>query len=248
MGTQGHQSRQTKEKLTEPKKQIHQENIEKQINFTGKSLKCMYTNADSLKNKLNDFTVRILDYNPDIICVNEVKPKNMKENLTESEFSLKEKGYNMFPLNIDNNTGRGMLVYTNLSLNVERVAISGNFEEVVWIKLQLNGSDSLLMGCFYRSGSGSVDNNNSMREVICDALKKKCTYTCCIGDFNFPDINWNTLSTTKDNEAAEDNKFLECTQDNFLTQHITKPTRVRGTDTPNVLDLLHAKLSHSGLV
>ncbi len=104
--------------------------------------------------------------------------------------------------------------------------------------MQLNGSDSLLIGCFYRSGSGSEYNNNSMREAIREALNKKCTYTCCMGDFNFPDINWNTLSTTKDNEAAEENKFLECIQDNFLTQHITKPTRVRGTYTPNVLDLL----------
>ncbi len=134
MGTQGRQSRQTKEKLSKPKKQTKQVNKEKQDNFTGKPLKCMYTNADSLKNKLNEFTVRILDYNPDIICVNEVKPKNMKDNLTESEFSLKDRGYNMFPLNIDNNTGRGMLVYTKLSLNVERVVISRNFEEVVWIK------------------------------------------------------------------------------------------------------------------
>ena len=212
--------------------------MEKAVNFTGIPLKCMYTNADSLKNKLNEFTARIRDYNPDIIMVNEVKPKNMRGNLTESEFSLKDKGYNMFPLNIDNEKGRGMLVYTRSTLRAERISISSNFDEVVWVKLQLNGNDSLLMGCFYRSGSGSDSNNNEMRQLIEKAVGLKFTYTCLVGDFNYPDIKWNLLHPGTESNLSEEYKFLDCIQNNYLTQHITKPTRVRGTDTPNILDLL----------
>ena len=238
MGKKDRQGGETKEDLISKKHRSQKNSKVKLDNYTGKPLKCMYTNADSLKNKLNEFTVRVSDYNPDIICVNEVKPKHMKDKLTESEFSLNDIGYNMFPLNIDNNIGRGMLVYTKSTLKAERIDISTEFEEVVWIKVQLNGKDSLLMGCFYRSGSGSEANNNMMREEINKALSKKCTYTCCIGDFNYPDISWSTLSPGTDNEASEEFKFLECTQNNYLAQHITKPTRVRGTDTPNILDLL----------
>ncbi len=239
MGKKDRESGETKRKpINKSKKNTQHRKIEKLDNYTGKPLKCMYTNADSLKNKLNEFTTRILDYDPDIICVNEVKPKHMKDQLTEPEFSLKDRGYNMFPLNIDNNIGRGMLVYTKESLKVERIDLSGDFEEAVWIQLQLNGQDSLLIGCFYRSGSGSDVNNKLMRDLICQALSRKCTYTCCIGDFNYPNINWNTLYPGTDNESAEEFKFLDCIQDNYLTQHITKPTRVRGTDTPNLLDLL----------
>ncbi len=237
MGTKDRESGEAQKELNQPRKQVNQRKIAKQ-DYTGKPLKCMYTNADSLKNKFNEFTVRILAYDPDIICVNEVKPKYMKGNLTEAEFSLKEEGYNMFPLNIDNNIGRGMLVYTKLSLKVDRLEISGNFEEAVWIKLHLNGNDSLLIGCFYRSGSGSEANNNAMRDLIDKAMSKKCTYTCCIGDFNYPDINWSTLTQESDNESSQEYKFLECIQNHYLTQHLDKPTRVRGTDTPNILDLL----------
>ncbi len=85
----------------------------------------MYTNADSLKNKFNEFTVRISDYDPHIICVTEVKPKHMKDNLTEAEFSLKENGYNMFPLNINNNIGRGMLVVTGQVCTARQVCTPG---------------------------------------------------------------------------------------------------------------------------
>ncbi len=238
MGTKDRESGESNKEVNKSKKQSHQRKKAKQDDYLGKPLKCIYTNADSLKNKMNEFITRISDCDPDIICVNEVKPKHMKDNLTESEFSLKDEGYNMFPLNIDNNTGRGMLLYTKSSVKAERIEISGEFEEVVWIKIQLNGSDSLLFGCFYRSGSGNEANNKSLREVICTPLSLKCTYTCCIGDFNYPDINWVTLHPGTDNESAEEFKFLECLQSIYMTQHITKPTRVRGTDTPNVLDLL----------
>ena len=55
-----------------------------------------------------------------------------------------------------------------------------------------------------------------------------------MGDFNWPNINWNTWETASNIEG----KFVECLRKNFLIQHINTPTRVRGTDTPRVLDLV----------
>ncbi len=161
----------------------------------------------------------------------------MKDRLREAEFSLQDKGYNMFPLNIENETGRGMLVYTKTILNAQKVNKTGNFEEVIWIDIQLNGRDTLLLACFYRSGSGSDANNNRLREMINLAANKSYTFTCYIGDFNYPDINWETLRPGSDNES-EEQQFVECILSNYLTQHINKPTRVRGTDKPSILDLL----------
>ncbi len=246
MGQKDHQGRNEEAKQLktgQPKKQskrrstlASQRKTEKQDNYTGKPLLCMYTNADCLKNKLNEFKVRLSDCNPDIICINEVKPKHMKDKLTESEFSLQNIGYNMFPLNIENDTGRGMLVYTKTIIKAQKVNIVGDFDEVLWIEIQLNGHDTLLLACFYRSGSGSDANNNLMREVINQAMNKKYTYTCFVGDFNYPDISWDTLRSG--NESSEDYRFLECIQNNYLIQHVTKPTRVRGTNTPSTLDLI----------
>ena len=56
--------------------------------------------------------------------------------------------------------------------------------------------------------------------------------------FNYPDIHWETLYPGSENDSSEESKFIDCIQDNLLTQHIDRPTRVRGTDTPHILDLI----------
>ena len=38
--------------------------------------------------------------------------------------------------------------------------------------------------------------------------------------------------------SEEDTEFIEATMDSFLTQHISTPTRGRGTNTPSLIDLV----------
>ena len=66
---------------------------------------------------------------------------------------------------------------------------------------------------------------------------KKYTYKCFVGDFNFKDIEWPSMSTHEDKESKE-SKFIETIQDCFLYQHVTLPTRCRGTDWPLTIDLV----------
>ena len=49
-----------------------------------------------------------------------------------------------------------------------------------------------------------------------------------MGDFNFPGINWDNLDSDSHGEA-----FLKLSQDCFLYQHVTSPTREN-----NILDLV----------
>ena len=49
-----------------------------------------------------------------------------------------------------------------------------------------------------------------------------------IGNFNFRNINWKNLSSSR----AIDETFIECIQDNLLTQVVMEPTRGN-----NILDL-----------
>ena len=58
-----------------------------------------------------------------------------------------------------------------------------------------------------------------------------------MGDFNYKHINWETWSTSKSNDSVEE-KFLEALKDSFLFQHVTQPTRHRGSDEPSILDLV----------
>ena len=48
------------------------------------------------------------------------------------------------------------------------------------------------------------------------------------------DINWDDFTTTK----AFDRDFIDVLQDNFLIQTVNLPTRLRGQDTPHILDLV----------
>ncbi|CAC5393388.1 unnamed protein product [Mytilus coruscus] len=59
-----------------------------------------------------------------------------------------------------------------------------------------------------------------------------------MGDFNYPDIDWENWNTKGERSNNNENRFLESLQDNFLCQHTTKQIRWRGADTPHTLDLV----------
>ena len=66
-----------------------------------------------------------------------------------------------------------------------------------------------------------------------------CSFSNCIivGDFNFPDICWSSLSGT----SSLSNHFCEFVFDHNLTQHVTNPTHIMG----NILDLVLTSASVS---
>ena len=202
-------------------------------------LRCFYTNADTLKNKFSEFQTRLKQFKPHIIGVNEVKPKNSRYKQKESEFKLKSIGdYNIIPLNLENDTGRGMLLYTHSHLEAKEVKLKTKFEENTFASIKLNQQDSLLIGLIYRSDSGSPDNNCHLRDLITEARNLAHSHLLLMGDFNYPDIDWRNWSTKGDSTESEEYLFLENLRDNYLHQHVDRPTRWRGSDTPNLLDLI----------
>ena len=58
-----------------------------------------------------------------------------------------------------------------------------------------------------------------------------------MGDFNHPEIDWQT-SSTKTTENHQAYQFLEAFRDSFLFQQVTEPTHTRLLQKPNVLDLI----------
>ena len=60
-----------------------------------------------------------------------------------------------------------------------------------------------------------------------------------VGDFNYGDIIWTNGSADGVASAnAPSKKFINCLNKNFLLQHVFSPTRVRGSHTPHILDLV----------
>ena len=115
-----------------------------------------------------------------------------------------------------------------------------NTEEYIFVKIKLNKQDNLLVGLIYRSPSGSEEseNNANLLKLINEATGRKFSQVLMMGDFNFPNGDWESWNNKSDNTETQDYKFIQCIQDNFLHQHVNKPTRWRGTDTPHVLDLV----------
>ena len=85
---------QTNRLINKPNAPVH--NLEHNcINFT-------YTNADQLRNKMNDLNLYLenTEIRPQIIAITEVKPKNNRYPVFPAEYSIKE--YILYHKNIDN--------------------------------------------------------------------------------------------------------------------------------------------------
>jgi len=102
-------------------------------------LKCIYTNADQLRNKFSEFQIRIRDQKPMIIGVTEVKAKNSKTKPSPSEYKMEwSTEYNMFHANLNNNEGRGLIMYVHNSLQASELKMVTNFDENLFVKININ--------------------------------------------------------------------------------------------------------------
>ena len=111
------------------------------------------------------------------------------------------------------------------------------FKESVRCPIKLKGCDNLLLGVIYRSQSQSSANTASLNALLKSiGLDQKFSHKCVVGDFNYRNINWSAQHLC--GEDSEEEKFLDAVAGGFWHQHVTSPTRARGTDTPNLLDLV----------
>ena len=193
------------------------------------TLKVMYTNADTFTNKWDEFKARVLMKQPDIIGVAEVKPKRTNQTLNYNEFNLKEYNYDLYPLNIDNKIGRGMLLYVKNNLQRDEITLPDDFSEAIAMKIQTEKNRSLIIVLTYRSDSGTPENNEKLLKVINNLSQRKECDVLFFGDFNFPKINWEEISTCTSDISIE-KKFIDCLNENYLQQYTDEPTRFQITE------------------
>lgn len=157
-------------------------------------------------------------------------------NIFPSELSIV--GYNCFRSNVSKST-RGVVIFVKntISANLRKDLTDNEYLESVWVDIAIDSKNMFLLGGIYRSPNSSQDNTMKLFQLLNETCNEKYTHKIILGDFNFPDIDWNNWTTTvSENHVAF--KFLECIRDNFLEQPITQPTRWRDIDPGNVLDLV----------
>jgi len=130
------------------------------------------------------------------------------------------------------NKGGGVLLYAKYNLDPVQFVLQTKFPDHVWCKVKSKDGIELLIGVCYNSNNGKIfssDTHLLLRQLLCEVSQY---HVLIMGDFNYPDIHWETLAAT-DRASTDVKMFVECLMDNFYTQQVTQPTR--GTA---VLDLV----------
>ena len=171
-----------------------------------------------------------------IVAIAEVKPKHYRYQPRLEDYIIP--GYSIETRNIDTKTGRGLLLYINDALRYSMLdSFSTPFEEFLVCDFNHihDVKNTTRLALVYRSPNSPEQNSNNM----CRIIKDICTTqhpVIIVGDFNLPNIDWSSYSHPG-SEHSLDFKFIETLRNNYLNQHITSPTRGRGSANPNILDL-----------
>ena len=123
------------------------------------------------------------------------------------------------------------------------VSLNTTYQESIWLNIKLNGKDKLLLGCVYRSPSSTEQNNIKLFNLLQQIPEYDSTHTVITWDFNYPEIEWTTWSTTK-SEEHHSQKFSDACRFTYLHQHTTQPTRHRHGQNESLLDLVFTNEEH----
>lgn len=149
-------------------------------------------------------------------------------------------GYNIITNDLERDN-RGIVVYIRSDIRFTEVNIENEFEELCMIKIVLEAKGEIYFGIIYRSPNSTSENNARLFKFIRDVSIEK-EKVVLIGDFNFPNIRWDTWTTTSGREEKE---FLEVLRDSYMNQYVLEPTRYRASNCPHILDLV---LSNSDII
>nr|CAI5845547.1 unnamed protein product [Callosobruchus analis] len=103
----------------------------------------------------------------------------------------------------------------------------------IWVELKIE-HEGLLLGCIYRPGIVGIPDNTRLTELIHKVSQEKGN-VIILGDFNYREINWTTLTLNENNIEARD--FLNTYTESNFKQLVNFPTRIR-KEQKSLLDLL----------
>lgn len=199
---------------------------------TFSKLKVLSANVDSLTSKLEEMLARVECYEPDIICLQEVLPKNNKDDI-DVDLEYKIEGYTMYYPTI---MKRGVVTYVKKGIQAHQVEIDNKFEESVWCAIRC-GAEQYILGNLYRSPNSNSENNAKLCSMINEVSRKEFDSIVICGDLNMREIDWaREVVNAPENSVA--NMFFECLQDNMLFQQVTETTRHREGQASSLLDLV----------
>lgn len=200
-----------------------------------------YSNLNSMVNKLDEFKVNIKNTDPTIILITETwLNSGMPDSLVDIP------GYTLYR-NDRATHGGGVCVYVKSLVAGYRVfsgvsqlfSTAGSIESI-WLEVDIN-KVRLLVACVYRpKRATTVEQNLEFIHTLERAMAlSEPVYV--IGDFNYPEINWQTLTVLPSDQSSLD--FLNSYKSHRGRQMITFPTRIRNGQI-SLLDLFFVNDKH----
>jgi len=192
----------------------------------------MYTNANSLLNKMQELRLRSIDL--DVIAVVET---HVGGSIHDAEISLD--GYKLYRLDRQGRQGGGLALYVSNRWKSCLCAdmMQQGFNESLWCTVSTN-QGSLLVGVCYRCPTSDGINNGKLLDLLDLAADyRRCSNVMIMGDFNYPSIDFMDQSVSE-GRASDASNFYDKCQDLCLFQHVHEPTRFRAGQRPSCLDYL----------
>lgn len=142
--------------------------------------------------------------------------------------------FNIFRCDRTGRRGGGVLLAVNKVLTAVPIEVT-SYLESVWVQLSC-GPTVAIIGVIYRppdmNSSFASQFSNLLSDLTCRFPNSSLLL---LGDFNFPAINWSSLTAPANDPEAQ--AFLQSCLDFSLQQLIFEPTR-RSATTANILDLI----------
>ena len=192
------------------------------------SITCYYLNIRSIVNKLSAFQAHVYLSDFDVVCLSETW---LSDSLIDQE--ILPSNYNIY-CNDRPSCGGGVLIATKDNIPVTAVTpylSSSHAFEILSIKLNLR--KPIILTCVYiPPGSNDLPAMSILVSTLIQVIQSDpSSDTIVVGDFNLPDIQWDTLSASSTVSKA----FCDFVFYNTLIQLVDQPTHTRG----NILDLIH---------
>ena len=202
-----------------------------QLNTSSNSLKILSLNCQSVISKKEVFWELLENYSPDVVVACETW---LNQSIANNEFISPD--YKIYRLDRDDGYG-GIFIAVKSNISSQLIKY-GESCEMCAVKLCLTEYDSLIIIGAYRPPNRDISYIQHLCDTITDiSIRNPRSLICCAGDFNVPDINWDTESVLSYRYPLAINQvLLKMSADCYFAQLVNFATRDE-----NTLDLFFHK-------
>jgi len=177
-------------------------------------LKCIYTKASSMGNKQEALEVIVQQDSYDLVAITEIWWDDCHD------WSAATDDYKFFRMDRREKRGFGAALYVRDCFDCIELNYCDDKVECLWIKMRgKTNKAGILLGVCYRPPNQHEEADEVFHKRLAEVSQSLALVL--MGDFNLPDICWKYNTA----ERKQSRRFLECVEENFLTQLVNKPTR-----------------------